>query len=320
MILIISESLEPTTNEICKWLNFYNVKWFRINEEDCVRIEKIEISNEKIEFILKLNNESFIKYSDITFVYYRRGIINLELPSENIPDNLRNFLLQERLNMIEFLHSRLELKSSLGKFEKHGANKLNVLAKAVEVGLEIPTSYIVTEIELVKKIMGNDSYITKAIFEAISFKEENVGYSNPTSEVDILQIPDHTQQLFPSLIQKNIPKDYEVRTIFIDGAFFSMAILSNSNLKTKIDYRNYDSTLPNRNIPIEIPIEIKNKLTKLMKVLDYNFGCIDMIYHNKEYYFLEINPVGQFGVLSEKCGYNLEKVIAEKIVSKWKGN
>jgi hypothetical protein len=98
-----------------------------------------------------LNNESFIKYSDITFVYYRRGVINLELPSENIPANLRNFLLQERLNMIEFLHSRLELKNSLGKFEKHGANKLNVLAKAIEVGLKIPTSYIVTEIESVKE-------------------------------------------------------------------------------------------------------------------------------------------------------------------------
>ena len=314
MILIISESVEPTTNEICKWLNFYNGKWFRINEEDSVSIEKIEISNENIDFILKVNNNYFIKYSEISFVYYRRGIINLELPSENIPTDLRTFLLQERLNMIDFLHSRLELKNSLGKFEKYGPNKLNVLSKAVEVGLKIPKSFIVSKIKLVKEIILNDKFITKAIFEAISFKTDDIGYSNPTSEVNLLQIPELTNQLWPSLIQVNIPKDYEVRTVFIDGDFFSMAILSNSNIKTKIDYRNYDSTLPNRNIPVEIPRNIKNKLNKLMKQLDYNFGCIDMIYYNNEYYFLEVNTVGQFGDLSEKCGYNLEKKIAKKLI------
>jgi hypothetical protein len=44
MRLVISEALEPTTNEICKWLNFYEAEWFKINEENSVVIEKIEFT------------------------------------------------------------------------------------------------------------------------------------------------------------------------------------------------------------------------------------------------------------------------------------
>jgi D-alanine-D-alanine ligase-like ATP-grasp enzyme len=49
-----------------------------------------------------------------------------------------------------------------------------------------------------------------------------------------------------------------------------------------------------------------------MNKLDLNCGSIDMIVTPKnEYVFLEVNPVGQFGMVSYPCNYNLEKKIAE---------
>ncbi|WP_447951552.1 hypothetical protein [Chryseobacterium koreense] len=42
---------------------------------------------------------------------------------------------------------------------------------------------------------------------------------------------------------------------------------------------------------------------------------IDMIVNKDwEYYFLEINPVGQFGMISNPCNYFLEKKLAELLL------
>lgn len=41
-----------------------------------------------------------------------------------------------------------------------------------------------------------------------------------------------------------------------------------------------------------------------------------MIYNNdNDFVFLEINPVGQFGMTSNPCNYNLDKIIAEKLIT-----
>jgi hypothetical protein len=36
---------------------------------------------------------------------------------------------------------------------------------------------------------------------------------------------------------------------------------------------------------------------------------------NKELVFLEINPVGQFGMVSHPCNYYLEKRIAQNLIN-----
>lgn len=48
-----------------------------------------------------------------------------------------------------------------------------------------------------------------------------------------------------------------------------------------------------------------------MSRLDLNCGSFDFIKNKDQYYFLEINPVGQFLGLSKICNYSLEKEIAE---------
>lgn len=48
-----------------------------------------------------------------------------------------------------------------------------------------------------------------------------------------------------------------------------------------------------------------------MEALDLNCGSLDLIKSGSTYYFLEVNPVGQFGNLSFDCSYHLEKEIAE---------
>ena len=87
-----------------------------------------------------------------------------------------------------------------------------------------------------------------------------------------------------------------------------MAIFSQNDDKTKIDYRNYNDEIPNRCVPFILPEKVLDKIKQFVKISHHNTGSIDMIYsESEEYYFLEINPMGQFDWLSETAIIKLKK-------------
>lgn len=51
-----------------------------------------------------------------------------------------------------------------------------------------------------------------------------------------------------------------------------------------------------------------------MNKLNYSSGSIDLVVDKDDkYIFLEVNPVGQFGMVSYPCNYGLEKIIAKAL-------
>ena len=98
-------------------------------------------------------------------------------------------------------------------------------------------------------------------------------------------------------------------------AFFSMAIFSQSNSKTKIDFREYDNEIPNRCVPYILPKYIEKLLLKFSKKVGLNSGSFDLIKTvDDNYVFLEVNPAGQFGMVSYPCNYFLEEKIANHLI------
>ena len=111
-------------------------------------------------------------------------------------------------------------------------------------------------------------------------------------------------------------KKYEVRVFYLDPEFYSMAIFSQRDDQTQVDFRKYNLEKPNRCVPYELPKAIEHKLKALMNILDLNSGSIDLIVNkDDDYIFLEVNPVGQFAMVSEPCNYFLEKKVAEFLIN-----
>lgn len=78
---------------------------------------------------------------------------------------------------------------------------------------------------------------------------------------------------------------------------------------------------PNRIVPYLLPKDIENKLKNMFKSLNLNCGSLDLIKTpSQEYYFLEVNPFGQFDMLSKACNYSIEKCIAKKLINEYKKN
>ena len=122
---------------------------------------------------------------------------------------------------------------------------------------------------------------------------------------------------FPTLFQKNIEKEYEIRTFYLQGRFYSSAIFSQKDPTTSIDFRNYNKSFPNRMVPYRIPEALELQVEQLMQELDLDTGSIDFIKGvDGKFYFLEVNPVGQYGFVDVPCNYNINKIIAEELMKK----
>ena len=308
MILIISKKADLSTDYVIDWLLFYNVNFVRINIEDNLEIifENNSIIFKSIDYCFELN--------EIKAFWYRRGKLNIKYQKNNIME-LDAFLHQEILKIEEYIFYRLEQLPNINSFLKSDVNRLIVSEKAKNIGLNVPEEFLQSNLNFKEK--NHKKYITKSIVGSAMFKKENTFFVAYSNIIDCNKI--NCDSFFPSLIQEYIEKELELRVFFIDNEFYTMAIFSQFDEMTKVDFRNYNRKKPNRNVPFKLPKEIELKLARLMNELEINCGSIDMILsQNKEYYFLEINPVGQFGMVSTPCNYNLHKIIAEKLIEKTK--
>lgn len=308
MVLIISNTKDTSTYKVIEWLEYYNCKWFRINEEDVV---SIQFDVDDMSFLL---DGVKLKLSEIKSVWYRRGFINnhlfkrIKLKPNSHPYDINNFLNREHGHLKEYIYFLLSKKKSLNLYTRSEVNKLIVVDLASEYGIEVPKSFILDSFDNLLKIKRK--LITKTISgNPTVFYENSLGVLY-TTEVSLHEST--TDSFSPSLFQEFIEKKYELRIFYLDGNFYSMAIFSQEDDQTKIDFRKYNMIKPNRNVPFLLPKNIKEKLKKLMKRINLNCGSIDMIYSKQnQFVFLEVNPIGQFGMVSFPCNYKLEQKVAK---------
>jgi ATP-GRASP peptide maturase of grasp-with-spasm system len=305
MILIISEEADYSTSVVVDWLLHFNAKWVRINGSD-----KISASFEGSDIKISGENINF-KLSEIKSVWYRRGRFNLNF--KNLKDKEIEFLRQIEFNKItEYIYYKLSEINNINIFFNADVNKLIVCEIAQNVGLKIPKSLLISE----KKYLNGENLklCTKSISGSTILNYDDFHSAGYTTRVsDLKAIPDF---FFPSYIQDYIEKKYEIRIFFLKNKFWSMAIFSQNDPTTDVDFRNYNRQKPNRTVPFSLPIDIQEKIKKLMRKLNLNSGSIDMIVSpNLEFYFLEVNPVGQFGMVSNPCNYNLHKIIALNLIN-----
>ncbi|MBX2906953.1 MAG: grasp-with-spasm system ATP-grasp peptide maturase [Taibaiella sp.] len=316
MILILSERNDNTTNKVVEWLRYYKAKYIRLNLED--RVELVGISIDR--FIINLNNV-IINSDDIEAYWYRRGDISIKTPDlsniepiyENFLHSVNQFHVQELNTMIEFIHWLLaKTKRNIGSILNASVNKMIVLNYAKEIGLNVPETYITCNSKEMVNFFGNNKkLISKPVSENFVSLDTNVIMSY-TEEISLTNL----DTFFHSLAQTCINKEYEIRTFFLKTKVYSMAIFSQLNDQTKTDFRKYSFTKPNRNVPYALPTALKKKVFQLMNKLKLDTGSIDMIKSTDgKYYFLEVNPIGQFGMVSSPCNYYLEREVANALTN-----
>lgn len=326
MILIFSVKQDYTTYEVNKWLNYFG-------EYDICRIN----SDESHHIIFHIHDNNFtiqvdgrcIELNKLRTVWYRKGgdwfggqFDEVEISGhEELTSYLNHKVKKENYKLSEYIHYLIMQNIPvLGSAFKSDLNKLITLEIAKSAGLRTPESYIMNEKRSINKLIKSDThYVTKAMSDGVYLFEterKRKGYFTYTESLTPDVLEDYPEKMPPSLIQSKIEKQYEVRVFYLDGQFFSWAICSQSDHQTRTDYRKYNDQKPNRVIPYLLPEGITKQLLDLFNKIGLNTGSVDlMVDLSGHYYFLEINPVGQFGMLSKLANYQLEAEVARWLIN-----
>ncbi|CAL2077859.1 grasp-with-spasm system ATP-grasp peptide maturase [Tenacibaculum sp. 190524A05c] len=324
MKLIFSIKGDFTTTLVCKWLNFLHKPYLRING-DSNDTQFLELNTFDNTIIFQKNNKIY-DLNSANGVWYRKaglgfkhfkanyGIKDKEILLED-GNELKNIVKEENRTLIKFIHKKLEKKKSVGKQYNANLNKLEVLELAKEIGLKTPKTFIATTKKQLREILKSENeLITKSIKDNLYHFTENHGYYTYTEKVNLDNINSFPDIFSPTLFQNLVEKRYELRVFYLKGKFYSMCVFSQNDKQTELDFRKYNNSKPNRNIPFKLPEKIEQNLKTLFNELDLNTGSADiMVDKNGNYIFLEINPVGQFSMVSTPCNFYLERELAKEL-------
>jgi ATP-GRASP peptide maturase of grasp-with-spasm system len=300
-VLIISRNDDHSTSEVIKWLIYYKKKFIRINENDSIKI--IRLDSENFIFLFKGVVYDINEFSSI---WYRRSDISFDI-------NFSSKYLEEELKYLKkYIHYHFGKRKSLNNFLRSDISKLDLYEHEKILSIIKLPKFLVTQSksELKKFIEIEAIIISKPIFIPFFFNNEKT-YASYTSKIENSMIKKMSTTFVPTLFQKIVSKKYEIRSFYINEKFYSMVIFSQKNNQTKIDFRNYDDELPNRTSPFKLPDEIESELREYFKCFKLESASFDIILDKDNIYTLiDVNPIGQFGMVSEPCNYYLEKKIA----------
>jgi len=332
MICILSQSfLEPTTEAVMYWLESWKVPFIRINGDDIDRSDGplYSINNGGVKANLTIDGVA-IDPSEIKVVWYRRWAYNnkykkIELTCDQPQQkryNTHSFFLHLRSELqtvSEFFFSTLSSASWLGHPSNSSLNKLKVLKMAADLGLDIPDTLVTTDLDDLREfVKKHGEVITKPASEILMFY---MGKRIQTTYTSV--VPEHLLNnalwggAFPSLFQEKLKKRYEIRTFYLDGKCYSMAMFTQRLAETETDFRRYSYEDPARTVPYQLPARVEDGLRELMKAVKLDTGSIDLVRtEDGRFVFLEINPVGQFGMVSVPCNYFLEREVARSLAGR----
>ncbi len=331
MIIIFSSENDLSTIAVAKWLRYFDVEFYVINPTEGV-YNFIRLDQDSIIFY-NTHTKKEINLLDATSCWWRRtglgkkNFIQESLPSQFFIDDFdatelisgkKSALDPEISDLKEYIFNKVynTCKINLGHPKLYGLNRLETLELAQKFGIKTPQFEVVTNYsQIYNSNICHNELVTKAISNGIYHQIDNRSFYTYTELIKKKDFEKKEMTLFPSLILELVPKKYEIRSFFIEGNFYSMAIFSQSNQQTEVDFRKYSSQKPNKNEPYKLPQTIENSLRNLFAEFQLNCGSIDLIKDiNDEYIFLEINPVGQYGMTSEPCNYNIDRKIAEYLI------
>lgn len=305
-----------------RWLHHFGApNVVRINSKE-THVSPLQLYMDEHSFVLEVNG-CRVDAGDLQAVWYRKGGFWFEdlFQSVDIPEHsalsraLSSKNRSEDFRIREYFHHLVRKNARvLGNPRRSELNKLITLDHARSIGFMTPPFFVSNQRATFEARLSQGEFITKPVSDGIylwDLDEGQRGYFSYTERLSTEMLAGYGECMPPSLAQEQVEKDIEIRVFYLDGRTYPMAIFSQTDQQTKTDYRKYNYERPNRNVPYSLPDDVTEKLRRLFEKLELNTGSADFIvdkYGN--YFFLEINPSGQFSALSQSCNYDIERAVA----------
>ncbi|MCK4442026.1 MAG: hypothetical protein KAU90_08455 [Sulfurovaceae bacterium] len=310
MIFIITDKEDKHANTVISKLP--SMSYFRFNL-DIDSLKKTYITYQNNEWRLSQNGMSITSY-EIDVIYPRTTFVKVSLEDSNIEKTDFKIWKGEWDQLLLGIYFTLRDKKWFIPLKDayRAENKYLQYFIAKGVGFNLP-KFLVSNNKTDLLHFSSEykdvviKFMNQEIYKDNKGKIKGI-FVNKINQDTLLDFNEDSEN--PIVLQNYIEKKYEVRYIVVGNKHFVCKIESQKSEITKVDWRRYD--IPNTpHYPIEAPEYIQNKVNKFMKNLNLTYGALDFIVTNdNQWYFLEINPMGQFLWIEDLTELQISEEIA----------
>ena len=291
-VLILSGLYDFATDLICIELERIGVSYVRLNREQFAEY-RIQLDPVARVLQLRCRENEWIVGSDLKAVVFRQPVFLRNTPAK--PLSLSEQM--ERSQWAAFLRGISVFKDvrwlNWPQSTYLAESKPYQLFIAKTVGFQVPATVVTNDVKELPDF-ASKSIILKSLDTALFFKDQDCyfTYTTVTTGSGLAQL-DATSA--PMIVQEELQEKTDIRVTVIGDEIFAVEVLCNG-AGIDGDWR----TAPRESleyISIDLPSSTESACRELVNQLDLTFGAIDLIRVNDVFYFVEINPTGEWAWL-----------------------
>jgi len=313
MILLVTNKRDITTDYIVKELRNRQLNYFRLNTESLANYD-CSIGYDSVDD-WRIGS---VDGSQVQAAYFRRPLPPEYTRSKETSEN--DYIKSEWLAFLKSVYARLDDKWFNSPIAIALAeDKPKQLLIARKAGFKVPAGVITNLVDDIIHKTTNSQLIIKPVRQGlVEGEEERVIFTSRIPEIT-MDYKSAVSQV-PSIFQQEVPKRYDVRVTVVGSRFFAVAILSQVADQTEVDWRK-GGRIDLHHEAIDLPQNIIDSCIELMSKLNLRFGAIDLVCDlNGDYWFLEINPNGQWAWIENQTKLPIASAIVDELVSHGKKN
>lgn len=310
-VLILASRYDLSCDYVVSSLRVSGVPYFRLNTED---LRTFELSLDPLAPGLRGVSPQLtfdVCAHQLTSIYFRQ------------PTFLREASLSGRSSSEQFQRAQwAAFVRALMVFDRcqwvnHPSRTYEAEHKAVQLraaaalGFEIPRTTIANSATVVESVARGEGQVVVKGLDTVLVREgraEAFGYSNLLRTHDISS---HGVRSAPAIFQQAIVDKLDLRVTVVGRCAWCAAVTVGGKPIVG-DWRLAKSAA--EFTAFALPDAIVSRCISLTERLGLHFGAIDLALANGKYYFLEINPTGEWAWLQVALGFPIADCISQKLI------
>ena len=321
MILILSNKWDLTVDFVVSELRRRGQDYLRINTED-LALGEATISLPEFHIWVTKGAQKHDLTEDVHVIWNRRpGRPFDSVPPEEQPPNSTQRFVNEQwfcwLEALQLLPDVLWINHPLANCQME--NKVRQLRLASEGGFSVPSTIVSNDAAAARSHLERyeNRVIAKALFSPL-IQETDQDYFIFTNLVREIESDDDCAiRVSPCIFQEPIVPKIDYRVTVVGDEVIPVRIEPGNRGEVDLDWRTQEDGL--RFHRCSLPDEVENLCLSFVKRSGLVFGALDLLEQDGRFFFLEINPNGEWGWLQKPNGIPIAETLCDLMVRQDKG-
>lgn len=305
-VLILASRFDVSCDFVVARLRARRIPYFRLNSEDLTD-SILELDPLRRQLVVRQGNlRCRVTPATLGSIYFRRPVFlrdyggDTREPSDRFSrlqwaSFLRNLILFDEADWINHPVSTYRAE-----------HKALQLAVASRIGFAVPET-VITNAPTAHTLSSTPAEVAIKGVDTVFLRDGDQEMFGFTTIEEAHSLDPSAWKSAPATVQAALTNKLDIRATVVGGHVFAASITVDGQ-GVSGDWRSKKGSA--RFAAVSLPIEVERLCLSFMAALGLRFGGIDLAFQGDQYYFLEVNPTGEWAWLVDCAGLAIDQAIA----------